>query len=107
MTVVTPPVRRTQHTGVVVAARRMKRTVTVEVQRVPWHARLRKQYRQTQRFLVDDPKEEAAVGDHVLIEETRPLSRRKHFRLVRILERTTAPAHQTPTAHQEGKPSVP
>lgn len=107
MTTVTRQVRRQQFTGVVVAARRMKRTVTVDVQRTPWHAKLRKQYRQTQRFLVDDPREEASVGDRVLLEETRPLSRRKHFRLVRILERSTSPAHQALAAHGEEEPSVP
>lgn len=106
MTTAERPVRRKQFTGVVVAARRMKRTVTVEVERFPRHAKLRTQYRRTQWFLVDDPKEEAAAGDRVLIEETRPLSRRKHFRLVKVVARGVR-VSRSPGEHAPRSSGVP
>lgn len=62
----------------------MAHTITVAVERFPWHPRVRKQLRRTTRFLVHDARREVQVGDRVLIEETRPLSRRKHFRLMRV-----------------------
>jgi len=41
----------------------------------------------TKKYKVHDEANECAVGDKVLIEETRPLSRDKYFRLVRVLEK--------------------
>ncbi len=79
--------RRKQFSGTVVSAGKMARTITVIVGRLPWHAKLRKQLRRTTKLLVDDPKQEAHAGDRVVIEETRPLSRRKHFRLLRVTVR--------------------
>lgn len=82
--------RRKQFSGTVVSAGKMARTMTVVVERLPWHPALRKQIRRRTKFLVDDPKSEARIGDRVVIEETRPLSRRKHFRLLRIVSRARA-----------------
>lgn len=65
----------------------MLRTITVAVEWRPWHAKLRKQIRRRTKVLVDDAKNEARSGDRVVIEETRPLSRRKHFRLLRVVSR--------------------
>lgn len=80
--------------GVVVGAHRMDKTVTVRVERLAWHRKLRKQYRQSKKFLVHTEWEEVGVGDVVTIVQTRPLSRRKHFRLLQIdrkaAERATA-----------------
>lgn len=41
----------------------------------------------TKKYKVHDEKNEAGVGDYVEIEETRPLSKDKYFRLVRIVEK--------------------
>ena len=82
--------RRKQFFGTVVSAGKMARTVTVAVERLPWHPTLKQQIRRRTKFLVDDPKREARIDDHVVIEETRPLSRRKHFRLLRIVSRARA-----------------
>lgn len=79
--------QRTKLSGTVVSAGKMLRTITVTIERHPWHAHVRKQLRRQTTLLVDDPKSEARVGDAVVIEETRPLSRRKHFRLLRIERR--------------------
>ncbi|MDP3685745.1 MAG: uS17 family ribosomal protein [bacterium] len=81
------PRRRRQLSGMVVSAGKMLRTITVTIERHPWHPQLRKQLRRRTRLFVDDPKHEARAGDRVIIEETRPLSRRKHFRLLRIERR--------------------
>lgn len=80
-------VQRKQFSATVISAGKMARTITVSVERLPWHAKLRKQLRRTTKLLVDDPRQEAHEGDRVLIEETRPLSRRKHFRLLRVTVR--------------------
>lgn len=81
--------QRKRFTGRVAGAGKMARTITVEVSRFPWHPKLKKQFRRSSRFLVHDPREEARVGDQVVIESTRPLSKRKHFRVVEIVKRGT------------------
>lgn len=75
---------RKKFSGVVLAAGNMAKTITVSVERFPWHPKVRKQIRRTKTYLVHDPGGEARVGDRVTIEETRPLSKRKHFRLVSV-----------------------
>ena len=95
---VVPPQRK-KLSGTVTSAGNMQRTITVAIERHPWHARLRKQLRRQTKLLVDDPKHEAQVGDRVLIEETRPLSKRKHFRLLQIVSRRP----QTRTESETGR----
>ena len=82
-----PTARRRHLAGKVVSIGKMAKTVTVVVERTPWHPRVRKQIRRSKHYLVHDPTGEAHVGDRVTIEETRPLSRRKHFRLLRVEKR--------------------
>ncbi|MDD5544063.1 MAG: 30S ribosomal protein S17 [Acidobacteriia bacterium] len=78
--------RRNKQTGVVTSAR-MKKTVAVDVDRSFSHPLYRRIVRRTSRFLAHDEKNEARVGDRVEIEETRPLSKRKRWRLKRIITR--------------------
>lgn len=73
--------------GTVVGAKKMGKTITVSVERFVWHPKIHKQYRRSKTCLVHDAREEANVGDEVVIEQTRPLSRRKNFRLVEIRKR--------------------
>lgn len=63
------------------------KTVKVEVSTLVKHPVFKKYIRKSKNFLVHDPKEICKVGDVVLIRETRPISKRKHFRIVRILEK--------------------
>ena len=72
---------RTLH-GVVVATK-MKDTITVAVERYVMHPKYKKYQRRTKKFLVDDKGNTAKVGDKVTIRETRPISKRKHFMLVK------------------------
>lgn len=68
--------------GVVVASK-MKDTITVAVERYVKHPKYKKFMRRTKKFLVDDKGNTAVVGEAVSIRETRPISRRKHFVLVK------------------------
>lgn len=79
--------RKTQ-VGVVVGAA-MKKTVTVAVDRLVQHPKYKKIVRRTSRFLAHDAEESCRVGDRVRIMETRPLSARKRWRVVEILEKGT------------------
>ena len=54
------------------------------IRRVP-HPRFKKIVKRTTRLYAHDEKEEAAVGDRVLISETRPLSKKKRWRLIEVL----------------------
>jgi len=75
-------------TGTVVASGAEK-TITVLVERLVEHRLYKRRYRKSTRFAVHDEKNEGRVGDRVQIEECRPLSRTKRFRLLKVVERAT------------------
>ena len=75
-------------TGTVVASGAEK-TITVLVERLVEHRLYKRRYRKSTRFAVHDEKNEGRIGDRVQIEECRPLSRTKRFRLLRVVERAT------------------
>ena len=79
--------RRQQKTGVVVS-NKMQKTVVVEVQRLVMHPLYHKYLRRRSRFMAHDEKSECKVGDRVLIQECRPLSRHKRWTVNEVLERT-------------------
>lgn len=66
-----------------------EKTITVLVERLVEHRLYKRRYRKSTRFAVHDEKNESRVGDRVQIEECRPLSRTKRFRLTKIVERAT------------------
>lgn len=68
--------------GVVVASK-MQDTCTVAVERYVKHPKYKKYQRRTKKYLVHDAGNTAAVGSKVEIKETRPLSKRKRFELVK------------------------
>jgi small subunit ribosomal protein S17 len=70
-----------------VVSNKMQKTITVVVERYEPHPRYGKYIRRTTRLLAHDENSESREGDVVAIEECRPLSRRKNFRLVRIITR--------------------
>jgi small subunit ribosomal protein S17 len=61
----------------------MQDTITVAVERYVQHPKYKKFMRRTKKYLVDDKGNTATVGETVTIRETRPLSRRKRFILVK------------------------
>lgn len=64
-----------------VVAKPSDKTITVAINRVRTHRIYRKQYTVTKKYLVHDESNQAEVGDQVTIEETRPISKRKRWRL--------------------------
>ena len=73
-----------------VVSDKMKKTIVVEVERRVSAPRYERTIRRTSRFLAHDEDGAAHVGDRVRIEETRPLSRRKRWRLREILVKAEA-----------------
>ncbi|MGC9529725.1 MAG: 30S ribosomal protein S17 [Candidatus Bipolaricaulaceae bacterium] len=80
---------RKQRVGRVISDR-MQKTVVVEEDRLMRHPRYRKYVRRRTKYYVHDADQQARVGDVVRIEETRPLSRLKRWRLVEIVKRAEA-----------------
>jgi len=75
-----------------VLSNKMAKTIVVRVQRRYPHAKFKKVVTAYEKFYAHDEKGDAKVGDRVRIEETRPLSRLKRWRLVEVVERGTAVA---------------
>jgi small subunit ribosomal protein S17 len=73
-------------TGRVVSTK-MQKTVAVEIERLVRHEKYGKYIRRTTKLLAHDENSESREGDLVAIEECRPLSRNKNWRLVKVLER--------------------
>ncbi len=71
-----------------VISNKMQKTVTVAVERLVRHAKYGKYIRRTTKLLAHDENNECREGDLVAIEECRPLSRQKNWRLVRVLTRS-------------------
>lgn len=71
--------------GKVISTKNNK-TITVVVDTYKAHPLYSKRYRSSKKFLVHDEKNEAKLNDVVVIMETRPFSKTKHFRLVSIKE---------------------
>jgi small subunit ribosomal protein S17 len=65
----------------------MNKTVVVEVIRFKMHPVYKKYIRVRKRYKAHDEKNEYKVGDRIEIQEHRPLSREKRFRVVRLIER--------------------
>jgi small subunit ribosomal protein S17 len=74
-----------------VISNKMAKTIVVEVQRRFPHPQYKKVITAYSKFYAHDEKSEAKVGDVVLIQETRPLSKLKRWRLTQIVERTAEP----------------
>ena len=78
--------RRKERTGEVISDK-MDKTIVVRVERRFRHPRFKKVVTQFKKFYAHDEKNEAKVGDMVLITETRPLSKSKSWRLVEVVEK--------------------
>ncbi|MER3487284.1 MAG: 30S ribosomal protein S17 [Chloroflexota bacterium] len=70
-----------------VVSDKMDKTIVVSVERLARHPLYKRVIRLTKKFAAHDEANEARIGDTVLIEESRPLSRTKRWRLVAILDR--------------------
>jgi len=71
----------------IVVSDKMDSTLVVAVNERVRHARYGKTVQRTKKLYVHDEKNEAKVGDKVRVQETRPLSKLKRWRLTEIVER--------------------
>ena len=65
-----------------VVSDKMQKTVVVEVQRLKQHPKYRRFFRVHKKYKADDAKEEYKIGDRVVIEESRPLSKDKKWKVI-------------------------
>ncbi|MEW6104894.1 MAG: 30S ribosomal protein S17 [Bacillota bacterium] len=70
-----------------VVSDRMDKTVVVAVERTIRHPLYKRTIKRTTKFMAHDEENQAKVGDKVRLMETRPLSKRKRWRVVEIVER--------------------
>jgi small subunit ribosomal protein S17 len=71
----------------VVVSDAMQKTRVVKIERVFRHPQYQRVIRRSKKLKAHDETNESRVGDRVLIEETRPISKDKHWRIRQILNR--------------------
>ncbi|OHB17693.1 MAG: 30S ribosomal protein S17 [Parcubacteria group bacterium RIFCSPLOWO2_01_FULL_40_65] len=74
-------IKRRKLKGVVVSDK-MQKTIVVSIVRLKKHPKYKKYFKVTKKFKVHDENNEYHIGDRVLIEETKPLSKDKRWRAV-------------------------
>lgn len=77
---------RKERIGVVVS-NKMQKSIVVEVERKMMHPKYGKFIKRSKKFIAHDEENTCNIGDTVRIMETRPMSKRKNWRLVEIVER--------------------
>ncbi len=70
-----------------VKSNKMDKTIVVNVVRQVKHPLYKKYYKLSKRFMAHDPDNECNIGDTVRIRESRPLSARKRWELIEIVDR--------------------
>ncbi|HOP28654.1 MAG TPA: 30S ribosomal protein S17 [Spirochaetota bacterium] len=70
-----------------VVSNKMDKTVVVEIENLVMHTLYKKSVKRTKKVKSHDEKNECSIGDTVKIEESRPLSKDKRYRLVEIIEK--------------------
>ena len=80
--------KRQEKVGVV-TSNKMQKTVVVTVERQVIHRLYKRVVRRSKNFLAHDEKNECRVGDTVRIQETRPLSGHKRWRVMEIVAKAT------------------
>lgn len=71
----------------VVVSDKMDKTIVVDTERLVPHKLYGKYLRRNVKYMADDPESLCKIGDRVIIEECRPLSRRKRWRLREVIEK--------------------
>ena len=69
---------------------RMQKTVVVRVDTLKLHPKYKKKYKVMKKFKAHDEKGEYKKGDSVVIQETRPISKEKRWKVVELLKRPVA-----------------
>jgi small subunit ribosomal protein S17 len=70
-----------------VLSNKMDKTVTVQVERLVRHSVYKKFVRRRARYAAHDENNTCGIGDRVMITESRPLSKRKRWRISQIIEK--------------------
>jgi small subunit ribosomal protein S17 len=68
--------------GIVISDKMLK-TVVVEVESIKEHSKYKRRFKMHKNYKAHDENKEYKVGDFVVIEETRPISKDKHFKVVK------------------------
>ncbi len=71
-----------QLTGIIVSTK-MSKTAVVRVERVKEHPKYKKRYKVHKKYKAQDSKEEYKMGENVIIEETRPISKDKKWKIIK------------------------
>lgn len=66
-----------------VVSDKMQKTAVVEVQRFFKHPKYKKYIKRSKKYKAHDENKEYKIGDEVLIEETKPISKDKHFKIIK------------------------
>ena len=72
----------------IIVSDKMKKTRVVAVHRLKKHPRYHKYYKVTMRFKAHDEKEEYKNGDRVVIQESRPLSKEKRWKIIGLIQKS-------------------
>jgi len=67
----------------IVVSDKMTKTVVVEVERIKEHPKYKRRFKVHKKFKAHDEKGEFHVGDKVIIEETKPLSKDKNWKVIK------------------------
>jgi small subunit ribosomal protein S17 len=89
----------------VVVSDKMDKTVTVLVERRVMHPLYKKYLNRSKKYAAHDETNEYKVGDKVRIEETRPISKRKSWKVIAVVKRAPV-AHAPITAHEPADQSA-
>jgi len=73
----------------VVVSNKMQKTVVVAVESLVQHGMYQKYIKRTSKFLAHNERPDLSVGDRVVIEESRPLSKRKRWTIKEVLEKSS------------------
>ncbi len=66
----------------IVVSDKMQKTVVVLVERIKEHPKYKRRYKIHKKYKAHDEAKEYKIGDKVVIEETRPISKDKHFKVI-------------------------
>jgi small subunit ribosomal protein S17 len=77
-----------QEIGIVIS-NKMQKTIVVKIEDRYSHPMYSKTLKKTKKYLAHDELETCNIGDQVLVEECRPLSKRKRWKLIKILSKSS------------------
>ena len=67
----------------IIISNKMQKTVVVDVEQIKEHKKYKRRYKFNKKYKVHDEKEEYHKGDRVIIEECRPISKHKKWRVIK------------------------